>query len=195
MNVIWLKIVIFIFVLAAIITAWLIFGPLLQPTDEVLLIGASLYVIIMTCIVVLFFRSSKYPEYKNSPMISSKVTEDNLKRALRTREIWKISNIIWLSIYFFLNILMILLPILVIYATQNGNSDKTIIVYSIISICGTCSSWLIRPKEQAHGYRVAFESLNSALNHFLAGEKEWQDVLKAIDEGEVKINKTTYDSI
>lgn len=72
---------------------------------------------------------------------------------------------------------------------------KTIVVYSTISICGTCASWLIRPKEQAHGYRVAFESLNSALNHFFARKKAWQDVLKAIDEGEKIINKTTYDSI
>lgn len=195
MDVTWLKVVVFIFVFVAIIAAWLILSPSLQPTDEVLLIGASLYVFIITCIVLLFFRVPKHPENINSLAESSNIGADNIKHAWRTREIWKILNVIWISIYFYLNILMILLPILVIYATQNGNSGKVIVVYSTISICGTCASWLIRPKEQAHGYRVAFESLNSALNHFFAGEKAWQDVLEAIDKGEKIINETTYDSI
>ena len=165
-KIIFLKIAIFIITVICIAAIWFFLNPL-YPTDEVLLIGATLYVFVITCVLLLFWRTAKPYEIKVFSDLFPHINESDIKRALRTREVWKTLDICWLSVYYFLNISALLLTVSVIYTAEYGTDNKRVILYSIISLCFTCACWLIRPKEQVQGYRKAFEILNSSLNEVL----------------------------
>lgn len=81
-----------------------------------------------------------------------------------------------------------------VMGTNNRTGNERIIICSAISLAMTAFSFIIRPKEQAYGYRVAYEGLHGKLWLYRNGDCELKDVLDAVDIGERMITGATYDT-
>ena len=69
-----------------------------------------------------------------------------------------------------------------------------VIVYSTISLAMTVMSFVLRPKEQAYGYRKAYENLNGKMWQYRSRACMLKDVIDAVDIGEKMITGAAYDT-
>lgn len=130
-------------------------------------------------------------------LVRDNVPNSEINKIISTAKSWKALNLIWLSTYWILTSFSILLSILVVFAASYESDVDTqkVIMYSVISLSMTAISAVIRPKEQAYGYRVAYERLNGKLLLFSSGLCPWKDVLDTVIWGEKGITYSAYDTI
>lgn len=162
--------------------------------NSILLIVISIYA---ACIIFCFLNVLVEGIFYIEIPQKDDVLKSEIEKIVRTTKSWKFFNLIWLSTYWVLTALPILFSIMVVFVANYEPDDGTekVILYSVLSLSMTTISAVIRPKEQAYGYRVAFERLNGKLLLFSSGQCQWKDVLDTVIWGEKGITYSAYDTI
>lgn len=162
--------------------------------NNILLIVISIYV---ACIIFCFLNFLDDGIFHTDIPGGDNVPKSEIDKIVSTARSWKALNLIWLSTYWVLTAFPILFSIIVIFVANyepNGGTQN-VILYSVLSLAMTAISAVIRPKEQAYGYRVAYERLNGKLLLFSSGQCQWKDVLDTVIWGEKGITYSAYDTI
>ena len=183
------KMVLFIAVIAGLIVGNRILWNLCDKYSNILHVAISIYVACVIFCFLFFLDDGIF--YTDIPQIDN-VPKSEIIKIISIARSWKFLNLIWLSTYWAMTSFPILLSILVIFSA--GNTEK-VILYSVVSLAMTAVSAVIRPKEQAYGYRVGFERLNGKLLLYSNGVCLWEEVLAAVNWGEKGITCSTYDTI
>ncbi len=161
--------------------------------NTIMVVIVSIFVYVLILLVTTLWQT--FP-YANSDQNKFSVDIREVHRTYVLSQIWKISYVIWLAVNFFLVGMSIFSSVIAAFIAGDGDpSSNYIIFYSIISICFTAVNFLVRPKEQASGYRYAFEKLTQVLQSYMGGDAgcKWEDVVAAIAKCEKKITRRTFD--
>ena len=185
----WVDVLLIVFSIATLITINILTWHYLNSYNIALIVFISIFLFA----IVLDLITGHTTNYINYELYSS-IPSHEIHRTNSTVRAWKIWSNIWITAYFFLSIFPIFLSLIVIYiANQISANVNDITLYSVISLCLTAITFILRPKEQAYGYRIAFEDLNNKIVQFSNNECEWGEVTNSIYNGEKIITKTTYD--
>lgn len=172
---------------------WFMLLNISEPYNKMMIIIVSICIDALGILVITLWHIFPYTDLDKCKF---SVDIRELQRTHALSQIWKISYIIWLTVYFILIGMSIFSSVIAAFiASDKDSSANQIILYSTISICFTTISLLVRPKEQASGYRYAFEQLSRVLQRYLGGDTEckWDDVVSTIATCEEVITKRTFD--
>lgn len=147
--------------------------------NKIFMTVTSLFFLVLFILTIVLWRSTETIVNNSTLNISDYYKISNAK------ELWKISSIIWASIYYFLSGLSILSSIVIIYISSSKvGKEEDVIFYSVLAIFFSIIVFILHPMEIAIGYRSAFKKMNICMLKFSNKMIDFKEVIKTLEECE-----------
>lgn len=116
------------------------------------------------------------------------------KTAYIRKNVWLKSNLIWMTIHYWVIAASFLATLIVIYITVDNLNESGIVFYSVVSLFTSIMSYILSPITIAKGYKLAYQKIDKAIFLFENSSNQDKEILSsALIEGEELIKKYCYE--
>lgn len=141
--------------------------------DYIFLASIILLFIIVICV---FLVAGKMSIENSNELVSL---------AVKKRNVYLRSSIIWLSIFYWLTLSSILSTIIVIYLCAYEKDDSIrIFLYSVLSLFSIIIDFVLSPRVNSIGYRKAFRYIDNILLKTISVDTDSNEIINSINQCE-----------
>lgn len=116
------------------------------------------------------------------------------KIAYIRKNAWLKSNLIWMTIHYWIIAASFLATLIVIYITVDNLNKNSIVFYSVVSLFSSIMSYILSPMTIAKGYRLAYQEIDKAIFQYENSKDKNTEILSfALMKGEEYIKKYCYE--
>lgn len=121
-------------------------------------------------------------------------SEGIYKTAYIRKNAWLKSNLIWITINYWIIAASFLATLIVIYVAVNDINKNKIVFYSIVSLFASIMSYILNPLAIAKGYRLAYQEIDKAILEFEnTGSTNKEFLSFALIKGEEYVKQYCYE--